>query len=76
MPGTLSDIAGIENANDGSNGCAIWRAFNNCLMVVVVRNGVNNRGRKEESIDRVVTCAVAILRTCYGGRETVWWSKK
>lgn len=62
ISGILSDIAdGIPSAKVGMNGiesCLEYRVVN---LDVLEGVAVARRGRKDDSIDRVVTCAAAIV---------------
>jgi hypothetical protein len=61
-PGILSCIAaGRANPKEGRSGCDNCRDINVVYLELLDTVGADNRGRKEESIDRVETWAEAIF---------------
>jgi hypothetical protein len=61
-PGTFSCIAaGITNPIEGRSGCDNWRDNNVVYLELLDTVDADNRGRKDESIDRVETWAEAIF---------------
>jgi len=51
----------MAKANEGRTGRESWREYNVVNLDVLEAVGAANRGRKEDSIDRVVICAAAML---------------